>query len=227
MLSGVVVEETIRRHVTHIGYVTYVAFLAIVALWVSRFDVPAAAWPSLVGLLAIITGSGPIGPEFSSGTLQLILVKPIRRVTYLLSRVAGVVGVIWIAAIVAFLVEVIGRMLRGSVPFASMATTLLHTAAMAVLTVALLTLFGSLTRAYLNAAIYVVLSIALGALPPMLANRYPDVARALMFVEQNLFPSPPPALSGKWLLLVFSNALVALVLACLAFRRREVPYGAD
>lgn len=227
MLSGVVVEETIRRHITHIGYVTYVAFLAIVGLGVSRFDSPGAAWPSLVGLLAIITGSGPIGPEFSSGTLQLILVKPIRRATYLLSRVLGVVIVIWIAAIVAFLVEVVGRLVRGDVPLASMATTLLHTISMAVLTVTLLTLFGSLTRAYLNAAIYLVSSILLGMLPPMIGNRYPSIARTLAFIDQNLFPSPPPALNGKWLLLVFSNALIALVLACLAFRRREVPYGAD
>ena len=41
------------------------------------------------GSTVLITGCGPIGPEFSSGTLQLILVKPINRATYLLSRVAG------------------------------------------------------------------------------------------------------------------------------------------
>ena len=74
MVSGVVVEETIRRHVTHIGFATYVALLAIVGMGVSRFDAPGAVWPTLVGWLAIITGCGPIGPEFSSGTLQLILV---------------------------------------------------------------------------------------------------------------------------------------------------------
>ena len=29
------------------------------------------------------------------------------------------------------------------------------------------------------------------------------------------------------MLMVLANAAVALVLACLAFRQREVPYGAD
>ena len=48
MLHRVVVEETIRRHVTHAGYLTYLALLAIVSLGISRFDSPGAAWPSMV-----------------------------------------------------------------------------------------------------------------------------------------------------------------------------------
>ncbi|HKR64485.1 MAG TPA: hypothetical protein VJZ00_12205, partial [Thermoanaerobaculia bacterium] len=90
-MNGVVVSETVRRHITNAGYLSYLAFLAIVALGVSRFNRPASMWPSLVAVLAIIAGSAPIGPEFSSGTLQLILVKPVKRWVYLLSRVAGVV----------------------------------------------------------------------------------------------------------------------------------------
>ena len=56
LFSRVVIRETIRRHLTHIGYVTYVAFMAIVAVGVSQFGPPGAMWPTLVGLLAIITG---------------------------------------------------------------------------------------------------------------------------------------------------------------------------
>ena len=95
-MNRVVIEETIRRHITSVGYLTYLAIVAIVAVAVSRFEHPAAVWPQLITILAIITGCGPIGPEFSSGTLQLILVKPVNRAEYLLSRVIGVVAVVWL-----------------------------------------------------------------------------------------------------------------------------------
>ncbi|MDP9191636.1 MAG: ABC transporter permease subunit [Acidobacteriota bacterium] len=230
MFSRIVIEETIRRHVTHAGYITYVAFLAIVGVGGSQFGAPSAVWPTLVGLLAIITGCGAIGPEFSSGTLQLILVKPINRATYLLSRVAGVLCVIWLAAIVPFACEVVGRLAKGEVPWYAMSAKLLNTAVVAILTVSLLTLFGSLTRAYINVALYVALQIAMGILPPLLGfggERYLPIARVVAVIDRNLFPSEIASIDRQWLLLVLSNAAVALVLACFAFRNREVPYGAD
>ena len=61
VFSRVVVEETIRRHVTHIGYVTYVAFLAILAIGVSRFGPPAAMWPTLIGLFSVSGGMNSQG----------------------------------------------------------------------------------------------------------------------------------------------------------------------
>jgi ABC-type transport system involved in multi-copper enzyme maturation permease subunit len=187
-------------------------------------------WPTLVGLLAIITGCGPIGPEFSSGTLQLILVKPVNRATYLLSRVAGVLCVIWLAALVPFACEVIGRLAKNEVPWYAMGATLLNTAVMAILTVSLLTLFGSLSRAYLNVALYMVLQIALGVAPMLLGlggKRFAVLSRGIAVIAENLYPSAMPGLNWPWLLLVLSNAGVALVLACFVFRSREVPYGAD
>lgn len=230
LFSRVVIEETIRRHVTDLVYITYVAFMAIVAVGVSQFGPPAAMWPTLVGLLTIITGCGPIGPEFSSGTLQLILVKPINRATYLLSRVAGVLCVIWLAALVAFACEVIGRLAKGEVPWQVMGTTLLNTVVGTILTVSLLTLFGSLSRAYLNVAFYMILQIALSVVPSLLGlagNRFAAISRGIVVINQNLYPSATPGLHWWWLLLVLSNASVALVLACFVFRSREVPYGAD
>ncbi|HYC62331.1 MAG TPA: ABC transporter permease [Thermoanaerobaculia bacterium] len=228
-MSRVVIEETIRRHVTNIAYITYVALLAIIGVGVSRFGSTGAGWPTFVALLSIIIGCGVIGPEFSSGTLQLILVKPINRATYLLSRVAGVVIVIWMAALVAMIAEAAGRMASGEVPWSALARMFLNAAAASVLTVSLLTLFGSMTRAYLNAAFYVVLSIGLSMLPAVLsfAGAPPSIARGVMLVDQNLYPAAPSGLHAQWLLMVLSNAAVALVLACWVFRNREVPYGAD
>jgi ABC-type transport system involved in multi-copper enzyme maturation permease subunit len=219
----------------------YLALLAIIALGSSAFDKPASVWPMLLSLLALITGCGPIGPEFSSGTLQLILVKPVNRATYLLSRVAGVVLAVWAAAIVAALFELAGRAIwSNNVAAAIIGATLLNVMMDTILAVSLLTLLGSLTRAYFNIAIYVVtmvgfsmLAVALGIVRQTrnafgrFLNEHIAIERALNAIDSNLFPDLPQRLDAQWTLMVLANAAVALALACLAFRRREVPYGAD
>ncbi|HEX6088019.1 MAG TPA: ABC transporter permease subunit [Thermoanaerobaculia bacterium] len=241
-MNRVVIVETVRRHVTNVGYLAFVAFLVIVSLGVSVFDRPASGWPTLVTLLALITGAGVIGPEFSSGTLQLILVKPVNRAVYLLSRVAGVVLVVWLAAATAAVCELVGRAIwgKGSLPARQIGEALLNSATDTILVVALLALLGSVTRAYFNIAIYMIGMIGLSLSGVILAfvrqtqnavgrflNEHTGIERALAAIERNLFPDPPPRLDAAWTLLVLSNAAIALLLACLAFRRREVPYGAD
>lgn len=229
-MSEVVYGETVRRHLTSVAFLGYLGFLVIVALGTSRFNSPAAMWPTLVALLAIVAGSQPIGPEFSSGTLQLILVKPVTRSAYLLSRVAGVATAVTLAAAVACAAELVGRALSSQrLAVEVLGTALFHSAIDSLFTVALLTFFGSFTRAYFNVAIFLVLQVGLGIAMGIarMARTWPILPRILDQVNRNLFPEPPGTLDVQWLLLVLSNAAVALVLACLLFRRREVPYGAD
>jgi ABC-type transport system involved in multi-copper enzyme maturation permease subunit len=224
-VSGVVISETLRRHYTSVAFVAYALVLAMGALFIANFERPGSVWPGLVTLLAILAGCAPIGPEFSSGTLQLILVKPISRAVYLVSRVAGVVIFVWIAAIIAAATEWLGRGFSDAIPIA---TALVHAMAGALLVVSLLTLIGSFTRAYFNVALYFGIMMFLGLLTGISVRRFSEqVTRALTVISQNLFPAAPSRFSSDWLLLVASNAAVALVLACLVFRRREVPYGAE
>ena len=229
-MSLVVIEETVRRHVTTVAYWTFVGLLAIVAFGTARFNAPAAMWPTLVALLSIITGAALIGPEFSSGTLQLILVKPLNRSAYLLSRVAGVLLAVWLAAAIAAGAELLGRLalsqpLRAGV----IGAALLNSAVDSLLAVALLAMLGSLTRAYFNVAIYVVLQAGLSVAMAVVAlwRRFPSIVKALDTTSMNLFPDAPRGIDTRWLLMLLSNAAVALVIACFAFRNREVPYGAD
>ena len=97
-MNATVIAETVRRHLTSAGYIVFLLFIAMVALFVSNFAVPGTLWPPLVSLLAIVTGSAIVGPELSTGTLQLIVSKPIRRSVYLVSRVAGVFACVALAA---------------------------------------------------------------------------------------------------------------------------------
>jgi hypothetical protein len=61
----------------------------------------------------------------------------------------------------------------------------------------------------------------------MFLRGHMEVDRVLLTIDQNLFPDLPPRLDPVWIMMVLSNAAVALLIACLVFRRREVPYGAD
>lgn len=241
-MSRVVIMETVRRHITNVFFLAFVGLVIIVALAVSVFDRAGSGWPSLVSLLSLVAGCGAIGPEFSSGTLQLILVKPVNRAVYLLSRVAGVILVCWLVAAIAALCELGGRAIWGDtgVQAKAIGFALLNSATDTILAVALLALLGSLTRAYFNIAIYVALmfGINIGTVALALIRQTPNVVgqflndhtgieRSLQVIEANLFPELPPRFDTTWTLMVLSNAAVALLLACLAFRRREVPYGAD
>ena len=240
-MNRIAVAETLRRHVTHAGFGAYVALLVILGFGSAGFARASSLWPSMVALLAIVAGAGAIGPEFSSGTLQLILVKPVNRAVYLLSRVAGIVLAVWIGAAFAASAELLGRTLWAhGLGLGIVASVFVNACAAAILVCSLLALFGSVTRAYFNAAIYVVLHIGLSVGGGVLAmaramptaagaflTAHPIVEQSVDAVERNLFPEVPPQLDRDWLLMVLSNAAVALLLACLAFRRREVPYGAD
>ena len=241
-MNGTVFAETMRRHLTSAGYVSFLLFLAMVGLFASTFHHSAAMWPSLVSLLAMITGAALIGPEFSTGALQLIVSKPIRRTVYLISRVAGVLATIALAGTVPFLIEATVRAVVGTagVPWERLAAGLINALFASLLVVALLVLFGSMTRAYFNVAIYFGIQIALSVVEAMLGlvrvrggaigeylQRSPGVERAISAAQQTLFPDRPPTLDAMWLLRVALTAAVALVVACLVFQRREVPYGAE
>lgn len=241
-MNRVVISETVRRHITNIFFLAYVALVIIVALGVSVFDRPGSAWPWMMSMLSLVAGCAVIGPEFSSGTLQLILVKPVNRAVYLLSRVTGVVLVVWLATAVAALSELAGRAMwgKGALHAQAIGAALLNSATDTILAVALLALLGSITRAYFNIAIYVALLFGLNVGQVVLAlirqsrnavgqflAHTPGIERAVQTVEANLFPELPSRLDAAWSVMVLCNASIALVLACLAFRKREVPYGAD
>ena len=222
------VFETLRRHVHSIAYWAYVSFMGILGAGVSQIERPATLWPTLVTLLAIIAGARIIGPEFASGTLQLVLVKPVKRCTYLVSRVAGVVLAVWLGAVVGLTGETVGRLVTGPVPWDALLSAFLFATIDAILVVSLLAMFGSFTRGYTNVELYIGIQIVLLMILAFARGKLPVwLATAIKFVQNNLFPDAPPAFDVDWLLLILSNAAIALVIACFAFSKREVPYGAD
>lgn len=244
-MNGVVISETFRRHVTSPAFVIYIVLTAIVAAASAMTASSSQAWQGMTTFLVLVLGAQLIGPEFSSGTLQLVIAKPIQRSTYLLSRVAGVVAAGWLALWLPLAVYVIVRLLaRGVHDWPGLFAAAIHRTAGMLLICALLALFGSFTRAYFNIAIYLALSIGLSAFSGFLGllgsgremfgalggfvAAHPEIAAAVHVVDVNLFPDPPGGSFDRlWIVIALSNALVALSAACVLFNRREVPYGAD
>jgi len=218
----------------------------IIAATMAAVDAPAGSTFQVFSLFMIIAGCQIIGPEFSSGTLQLILSKPIHRSRYLLSRVVGVVLALWIAIALAYAADVAARAIGGhDIAWRVGGGAAVSIAAEAVLLVSLMALFGAFTRSYMNVALYlggqILLSMVAGVLQMMqrmergafaafgaFLRGHPGVVNTIRTIDQNLYPDAPRIpFDRNWLLLVFSNAAIALLLACVIFRRREVPYGAD
>src|SRR5438270_8701389 len=115
---------------------------------------PSQAPYEMISLFTLIAGCQLIGPEFSKGTLQLILSKPVGRSTYLVSRVLGVVLAIWVAVIVIFASDTIGRLIAGTpITWRAALAMLLVSALHVLLVCCLLAFFGSFTRSYGNIGI--------------------------------------------------------------------------
>ncbi len=242
---SVVILETLRRHFTSGAFLVVVAFLVLVAVGSTFLSGQPGQWRAFVALLTLIAGAQLIGPEFSSGTLQLILSKPINRSVYLLSRWAGVVLAIWCAVGLALVADGIALLARGApIPWRRMGEGAFGLSWSALLVCAVLAFFGSFLRSYFNVGLYLVLRAVLGVAlaaideirPDMpgiigasarLFDAYPALGSAIAALTRNLFPDVPLAVGVDWVLLIASNTAVLLLLACLLFRRREVPYGAD
>lgn len=241
-MNAAVFEETVRRHLTSAGYIAFLFLITTVGLVAAAFNKPGSMWPTLVTLSALVTGSALIGPEFSTGTLQLIVTKPVPRPSYLLSRVTGVFAIVCIAATAGLCAEVLARLgiNAGATPWRELADAFGGALVASLLSIALLTLLGSVTRGYFNIAIYVTTEVVFSITQSILGvirvkgnalgailESHPGIERGFAAVDDFLFASAPHELQWTWVLRVLATVAIALLLACLAFARREVPYGAD
>ena len=245
-MSLVVLAETLRRHFAHLGYIAALLILIVIVVTMAAIGAPSQAPYEMIGLFTLVAGCQLIGPEFSKGTLQLILSKPVGRSAYLVARVVGVVLAIWVAILVMFASDVIGRLIAGTtITWRAALAAMLVAALKTLLVCCLLAFFGSFSRSYANVAIYIVVqilsSMLFGLLSMMknavsgemgkigtLLRAHPGVLEGFAAARRNLFPDGPLIpFDRNWILMMLCNASVALLLSCVIFSRREVPYGAD
>lgn len=199
---------------------------------------PGAGLALLGGAQAIILtlGAGMIGQDISSGVLQLLCARPVRRRDYVLSRWLGVA--IAAAAISLFQLATACALLssRGAMPTAQ---EIMLFGAGRVLesfgTAAVLALFSSLIGGFGDLAIYLLANLGAGVVQMVgQANGWSWLTRAGGEIVASLSPtidlhrviaaSPTP-----WYPTVAyaSTVVLCLALAIVALNRRELSYASS
>ena len=240
--------EMIRRYLRQkfhsVGVVIALSALALVSAFPLATSGGESGFES--GTLAlIILAAACVSRDESSGALQMILSRPIRRSEYLLGRFAGVLagyGAFLLACVgLALLVSRVLPMLTGVPASFPPLAGLLRGAAGAFLgamtMAAPILLLSTFLPGYGDVLGYILLGGVL-ALPSAVARLFqmPALEKIGTFLRQNLMPdvdwgevlsasgrhllSEP---TGRWLLAVVGY----LALADFVFSRREFAYGRD
>lgn len=196
-----------------------------------------------VGTLALfVLVAACVSKDASSGGLQMILSRPIRRSSYLLGRYLGVLaayGAFLLAS--AALALVVSRLLAltGSAPESIAAGSLARAAAASMLGAigmsAPILMLSTVLPGYGDVLGYILLTPLL-ALPGVAAQilKAPALEKAGTVLRANLLPSPEWGSvlegrhvlgepTGRWLFAVAGYLLLAIVF----FSRREFAYGQD
>lgn len=241
-------KEMVRRFLRQkFGSTGVVIALAVLA-FLTASQVAAAGRASALesgGFVALlILAAASVSKDSSSGALQMILARPIRRADYLLGRYCGILIAygIYLAATAGLalaLSPLLGRLLgdenaRGLSPV-DLARGAAGSLLSAALLSALLLLFSTFLRGFGDVLAYFVLSLLLGAPEllsgPLHAPWLSDVGAA---IRENVLPRVEwdevfrgekvfSAATGEYALAVTAY----LAIAAWIFSRREFSYGHD
>jgi hypothetical protein len=235
-------RRLLRQKLGSIGILIALSLLGLLAVFQIASGGGEQALESGGFLALLILAAGSVSRDISSGALQMILARPIRRVEYLFGRYCGILIAYTLyvvaAGALALALSPLFRRLLG-VPVTLSAAGLARGIGAALLSAALLAavllFFSTFLRGYGDVLAYFLWTLLLG-LPDVLAGPLgkPWLSRFGSVVRENLLPrvSWGDVLRGQD---VFSNAVGAyvlavtgyLALAALVFSRREFSYGHD
>jgi ABC-type transport system involved in multi-copper enzyme maturation permease subunit len=185
--------------------------------------------------LALIFAAGAIGQDVSSGTLQLLLVRPVTRPGYLLNRWLGaVIGSLGLTLLM-FALGALGLMLRGMPPAASEVARMAleavaATTGSAAIMIMLSTLAGGLGDVAIFFAAMVLLQMFAGV---AMFEHWSWLARAVTELQGVLGPQLSFAwvfqhTPVSWFALASwaSSITLALAVGIARLNRRELSYAA-
>ena len=185
-------------------------------------------------VITLVLAAGLIGQDVASGSLQLVLARPVTRPTYVMSRWAGatLAAIVVVAAQLAFAAFVLSA--RGFPPAPAVLVRVLAQAAVTSAgTAAVLTLASSLATGLGDLALLLAASLvgwSLGGIGQMRA--WPWLARAgqevLRFTAPRLDLAAMMAGEVSWFDVTSyaSTVTICLLLAMVVINRRELSYAA-
>ena len=235
-------RRLLRQRLGSIGIVIALSLLGLLSVLQIATGGGETALESGGFLALLILAAGSVSRDISSGALQMILARPIRRVEYLFGRYCGILiaytlYVIAAGVLALALTPLIRRLLGRTVALsaAGLARGVAGAFLSAALLVAVLLFFSTFLRGYGDVLAYFLWTLLIG-LPENLAGPLgkPWLSRLGSLARDNLLPrvSWGDVLRGQD---VFSSPVGAyvlavtgyLALAALIFSRREFSYGQD
>ena len=242
-------REMVRRFLRQkLGSVGVVIALSVLSLLTAfQVIVTGSGHPLESGgfVALLILAAASVSKDSSSGALQMILARPIRRVEYLFGRYCGILlGYSIYLAVTAAVALTLSPLLdavlgrggsAGALAFGDVARSAAGALLSAALLAAVLLFFSTFLRGYGDILAYFLLSILLGA-PDALAGalRKPWLLKLGAIARENVLPHVDwdEVLLGRGVLSAatgqYALALTGyLALAAWVFSRREFSYGQD
>jgi hypothetical protein len=237
------VRRLLRQRLGSIGIVIALSLLGLLSVLQIATGGGEQALDSGGFLALLILAAGSVSRDISSGALQMILARPIRRVEYLFGRYCGILiaytlyvattGVLALA--LSPLLHRLFSVAAGSLSPAGLVRGVAGALLTGALLAAVLLFFSTFLRGYGDVLAYFLWTLLIG-LPDALARPLgrPWLSRFGSLARDNLLPrvSWGDVLRGQD---VFSSAVGSyvlavtgyLALAALIFSRREFSYGQD
>ena len=190
---------------------------------------------SIAGLAIFVLAAGSVSRDVSSGALQMILSRPIRRTQYLFGRYAGIlvafaIFLVFTSLLALAVVSIAGPNVAGDVSAGRLAALCGQAFLAGAFPAAILLLFSTFLPGIADVLGLLILTIVLHV-PASIGS---PLARAAEVARDNLVPEvswdevlrgqgSALAAAGRW---AFALTLY-LTLAALVFSKRELPYGND
>lgn len=228
------VQALIRQRLKSPLRMTLLAVSAVFPLLIVAF-VPGAGLAPLDGGLnmALIFGAGMIGQDVSSGVLQLLFARPVRRSEYVVSRWVGAAGA---ASLIALAQVALGYVILASRPDGPSAVAALahagETMLVAIGATAVLAFFSALVPGLGDLGLYVVGNLAGGTLG-VIGQAANQVAfrragdEVLKFLTPRIDIGTLTAGPVSWFEIVsyLSTVTLCLALAIVVLNRKELSYA--
>jgi hypothetical protein len=235
-VNRTLIAAFLRQRMTSPMRVVLILLITVFPLCAAVIMNSTSALAGMAGPIALILAAGAIGQDVSSGTLQLLLVRPVSRPSVVIHR--------WLAAVIGAMVISVGTLLLGNLALLARGThpdvldlarivleSLCSAAGSAAVMVMLSTLVGGLgdVGLFALALVFTQLLIGLGTI-----EHWDVLLRACNEVQGVLSPQ----LSWEWMVHRLppswfaitswaSTVTLALAVGIARLNRRELSYAAN
>lgn len=231
-MNPAIVRETFVSTTRHPMYLVVLLVLCAVAVYLPLTgETEEVHVIGLADMAGFVMAATLIGPEWHGTVLQLILIRPVRRADYVVSRYLGGLLATWMLYVIPSALQnpiAAWRHLprNGSAVWISFGNHFSDSALM----IALMVFLGCFARSYEHVIYYWVIRIAVNLLTTL--DQFPNAPMSFRSIaavlDRNLFPTfSYTHFQHGVVLTALSNAALCLLAACWVSTRRDLTYAGE